>query len=98
MSGEDDERGAGGLVCHAGVVDAHLLASGLVDREATFHAGAVGFRGDHEVFDADIGEGAASHDAVIATAAAVAVEIHRFDAVFDEVFSSGRAGFDGAGG
>ena len=89
LSGEDDERGAGGLVCHAGVVDAHLLAGGLVDRESAFHAGAVGFRGDHEVFDADIGEGASGHDAVIATAAAVAVEIHRFDAVFDEVFSSG---------
>jgi len=89
LSGEDDERGAGGLICHAGVVDAHLLAGGLVDRESAFHAGAVGFRGDHEVFDADIGEGAAGHDAVIATAAAVAVEIHRFDAVFDEVFSSG---------
>jgi len=89
LSGEDDERGAGGLVFHAGIVDAHLLAGRLVDREAAFHACAVGFRGDHEVFDADIGECAAGHDAVIATAAAVAVEIHRFDAVFDEVFSSG---------
>jgi len=88
LSGEDDERGAGGLVCHAGVVDAHLLAGGLVDREAAFHAGAVGFGGDHEVFDADICEGAAGHDTVIAATAAVAVEIHRFDAVFDEVFSS----------
>jgi len=89
LSGEYDERGAGGLVCHAGVVDAHLLAGGLVDREAAFHARAVGFGRDHEVFDADIREGAAGHDAVVATAAAVAVEIHRFDAVFNEVFSSG---------
>ena len=89
LSGEDDERGASGLVCHAGVVDAHLLAGRLVDRESAFHARAVGFGGDHEVFDADIGEGAAGHDAVIATAASVAVEIHRFDAVFDEVFSGG---------
>ena len=98
LSGEDDKRGAVGLVFHAGIVDAHLLAGGLVDREAAFHARAVGLSGDHEVFDTDIGEGAAGHDAVIATAAAVAVEIHRFDTVFDEVFSSGRAGFDGAGG
>ena len=89
LSSEDDERGAGGLVCHAGVVDAHLLASWLVDREAAFHAGAIGFGGDHEVFDADIGECAAGHDAIIAAAAAVAVEIHRFDAVFNEVSSSG---------
>ena len=89
LSGEDDERGAGGLVCHAGVVDAHLLAGGLVDREAAFHACAVSFGGDHEVFYADIGEGAPGHDAVIATAAAVTIEIHRFDAVFNEVFSSG---------
>ena len=98
LSGEDDERGAGGLVCHAGVVDAHLFAGGLVDRESAFHACAVGFGGDHEVFDPHIGEGAARHDAVIATAAAVAVEVDGFDAVFDEVFPSGRAGFDGAGG
>ncbi len=89
LSGEDDERSAGSLVCHAGVVDAHLLAGGLVDRESSFHACAVGFRGDHEVFDADIGESAAGHDAVIASAAAVAVEVHRFDAIFDEVFSGG---------
>ena len=89
LSGEDDERGASGLVFHAGIVDAHLLTGRLVDREAAFHARAIGFGGDHEVFDADIGEGATGHDAVIATAAAVAVEIHRFDAVFDEVFSSG---------
>jgi len=89
LSGEDDERGAGGLVCHAGVVDAHLLAGGLVDRESAFHSGAIGFGGDHEVFDADIGEGATGHDAVIASAAAIAIEIHRFDAVFNEVFSSG---------
>ncbi len=75
LSGEDDERGAGGLVCHAGVINAHLLAGGLVDREAAFHACAVGFGGNHEVFDADIGEGAAGHDAVVATAAAVAVEL-----------------------
>ena len=89
LSGEDDERGAGGLVFHAGIVDAHLLAGRLVDREAAFHARAVGLGGDHEVFDADIGEGATGHDAVIASATAVAVEIHRFDAVFNEVFSSG---------
>ena len=89
LSSEDDERGAGGLVCHAGVVDAHLLTGGLVDREAAFHAGAIGFGGDHKVFDADIGKCATGHDTVIAPAAAVAVEIHRFDAVFNEVSSSG---------
>ena len=89
LSGEDNEWDAGGLVFHAGVVDRHLLAGWLVDREAAFHARAIGLGGDHEVFDADIGEGASGHDAVIATAAAVAVEIHRFDAVFDEVFSGG---------
>jgi hypothetical protein len=31
--------------------------------------------GNHEVLDAHIGEGAARHDAVIATTAAVAVEV-----------------------
>ena len=98
LSGEDDERGTGGLVCHAGVVDAHLLAGRLVDRESAFDAGAVGFRGDHEVFDADIGECAAGQDAVSATTAAVAVEIRRCGSVFDGVFCGGRAGVDGAGG
>ena len=89
LSGEDDERGAGGLVFHAGIVDAHLLTRRLMDRESPFHASAVGFRGDHEVFDTDVSEGATGHDAVVTATTAVAVEIHSFDSLLNEVFSSG---------
>ena len=89
LSGEDDERGAGGLVFHAGIVDAHLLTRRLMDRESPFHASAVGFRGDHEVFDTDVGEGAAGHNAVVTATTAVAIEIHSFDSLLNEVFSSG---------
>ena len=98
LPGEDNERGALGLIFHAGIVDEHLLTTGLMDRETAFDAGAVGLRGDHEIFDADIRKGASGHDAVIATAAAIAVEIHRLDAVFDKVFSSGRIRLDRTGG
>ena len=97
VSGEDDERGAFGLIFHAGIVDGHLFTARLMDRETAFDTGAVGFGGNHEVFDSHIREGATGHDAVVATAAAVAVEIDGFDAVFNEVFSGRRAGFDRAG-
>ena len=62
------------LVPHRGVVDRHLLAVGLVARHAALDAR------DHEVLDAHVGEGAARHDAVVAAARAVAVEVRRRDA------------------
>ena len=57
------------LVAHRGVVDRHLLAGRLVQGPAAFDAL------QHLVLDADVGEGAAHHDLVVAAAGAVAVEV-----------------------
>ena len=43
--------------------------------------------GDHQVLDADVGEGAAGHDAVVAAARAVAVEVLRGHAVLEQEFA-----------
>ncbi len=89
---EDDERHALGLVFHCGIVDGELLAVGEVPGDTAFHAR------DHQVFDADIGEGTARHHAVVATAAAVGVEIDRIDPARDEVFPGGGTRLDRPGG
>jgi hypothetical protein len=52
--------GALGLILHRGVVDRHLLAGRHVAGEAALDAL------DHLVLDADIGEGAAHHDFMVA--------------------------------
>ena len=68
LAGDHDERSAGGLIGHGRVIDGSLLAIGAEGVTAFFAA-------EHQVLDADVGEGAAGHDAVVATAAAVAVEV-----------------------
>ncbi len=50
------------------------------------------------VADADIGEGAAHHDFVIAAAGAVAVEFRHRHATVDQVFTGGRSGLERTGG
>ena len=52
---------------HGGVVNGHDFA--MVAAHAAFDAG------DHFVFDADIGEGAAHHDFMMAAPRAVAVKV-----------------------
>lgn len=54
--------------------------------------------GGHEVFDADVAEGAAGHDAVVSATGTEGVELGLFDAVFVEVFSGGTGPGDGSGG
>jgi hypothetical protein len=71
-------------VFHGRVEDAHLLAAGLEFRHAALGAG------HHQVLDAHVGERAARHDAVVAAARAVAVEINKIDAVLDQVFPAGE--------
>ena len=66
------------------------FAAGLELRYAAFDAG------DHQILDADIGKGAAGHDAVVAAARSVAVEIDEIDAVLDEILSGGRRLLDAA--
>jgi hypothetical protein len=50
------------------------------------------------VADADVGEGAAHHDFVVAPARAVAVEVQRVDAVLGQIGAGGRGLLDGPGG
>ena len=74
LAGEDDERNALALVAHGGVVDEHPLARGLVDGVAALdHVAGIVLH--HLVLDADVGEGAAHHDLVVAAPRAVLVEI-----------------------
>ena len=68
------------------------LAAGLERGDAAFHAG------HHQVLDAHVGKGAARHDAVVAAARAVAVEILESHAVLEQVFAGGRSFLDAAGG
>ena len=58
---------------------------------AAFHA-----RG-HQVLDADVGESAARHNAVVAAAGAVAVEVHKVHAILNEVFAGRGSFLDAAG-
>lgn len=59
------------------------VAWAKIERVAALDAGA------HEVFDADVGEGAACHDAVVATTRAVGIERRFFHSVFEEVVTGG---------
>ena len=54
--------------------------------------------GNHEVLDADVSEGAAGHDAVVAAARAVGVEVEEIDAFFGEETAGGAVFLDRSGG
>ena len=86
------------LIVHRGVVDRHLLARRLVQRDAAFDPRAVGPRRHHQVLDAHVGEGAAHHHLVVAAARAVAVEVGDGHAVLLQVLAGGRRRLDRAGG
>src|SRR5580698_5035642 len=91
FAGEDDEGSAVGLISLGSVENRHFLVGGQVASEAAFDI-------DQFVAQADVGEGAADHDFVIAAARAIGVEVGGLDASFLQIFS-GRAVFlDGAGG
>ena len=92
FAGEDDEGDVGGFVAEAGVVDGFDGGIREIDGPATFGAGS------EFVLDADVGEGAAGHDAVVAAAGAVAVEHGGGDVFGDKIFAGGAVFFDGAGG
>ena len=69
LAAEDHQRHAFLLVAHRRVVDRRDVARGVVLGHAALDAGR------HLVLDADVGEGAAHHDLVVAAARAVAVEV-----------------------
>ena len=75
-----------------GVVDGHVGAFGEQAGDAAFGAGG------EFVAQADVGEGPANHDFVVAAAAAVAVEVGGGDAVGGEILPGGAVLLDGAGG
>src|SRR4051794_41779199 len=52
----------------------------------------------HLILDADIGERAARHHAIVAATRAVAVEVLRLDAVLDQITAGGRIFLYPAGG
>ena len=96
LAGENDERNALVLVAHGGVVDEHPLARGMVDGVAALdHVAALVLH--HLVLDADIGEGAAHHDFVVAAPRAVLVEVGDRDLVLLQVFAGRRGRPDVAG-
>src|SRR5436190_17557686 len=92
LPGDHHERHAIVLIFHRGVVDGHWSAFRQVLGDAAFTAR------DHEVFDAHVGERAASHHAVVAAPRAVTVEIQHIHAVVHEVFSRWGSFLDGTGG
>src|SRR5471032_964872 len=75
-------RRASSNILHRCVVDRHLFAGRLVDRDAAFDCRTVCLGRDHAVFDTHVGEGAAHHDFVVAATRAVGVEVRFQDAVF----------------
>ncbi len=66
-------------------------AVGQMAGEAAFGAGG------ELVFEADVGEGAADHDFVVAAAGAVGVEVGGLNAMGDEIFAGGAVLLDRAG-
>src|SRR5262245_24891153 len=85
-AGQNDGRHAGGFVEHRGVVDWHDLADGRAGSSAGRASSATGPKvlrhaafgaGGEEVPNADVGKRPADHHAVVAAAAAIAIEIGR---------------------
>src|SRR6056297_2268300 len=91
LAPEDHERRALLLVGHGGVVDRALLA---VRAESVAAFDIV----EHLVADADIGEGAAHHDLVVAAARAVGVEFAHRNLPVDEILACRGRLLEGAGG
>jgi hypothetical protein len=76
FAGQHHERHAGGDVLHGRVVDGICSPPwGRWQGDAALDAA------QHEVLEADVGEGAAHHHLVVAAAGAVLVEVGRGDAV-----------------
>ena len=92
LARNDDGRGAARLVFHGGIVDGHGLTVRQVQSDAAFGAWR------QEVAQADVGEGAAHHHFMVASAGAVGVEVLGIHAMILQVFSCGGVRLDGAGG
>ncbi len=80
LASQDHQRHAFLAVLHGSIVDTHLFAIRQMERHAAFDPR------QQAVLQADIGEGAAGHDPVVAAPRAVRVEIPGRDAVLDQIF------------
>src|SRR5438552_14371087 len=94
FAGEDHGRRTARDVGHGGVVNRHLLAFRLQDGDSALDAPAIRLRRQHQILDAHVSEGAAHHHLVIATAAAVAVEVWDADVVLEQIDARRRSGLD----
>src|SRR5260363_406186 len=62
-------------IAHRGIINEHLFAARLVNRDAAFDARALRFRRNHQIFNPDVGKGAAHDHLMIAAPRAIAIEI-----------------------
>src|SRR5260363_50460 len=69
-------------IAHRGIINEHLFAARLVNRDAAFDARALRFRRNHQIFNPDVGKGAAHHHLMIAAPRAIAIEIGFLNPVF----------------
>ena len=88
LTGDDQERHVRRLVLDRRVVDRHLLAVRLVDRDAAL------FPRHHQVADADVREGAPRHHAVVPAPRSVAVEVLGRDTALLQVETRGTGLLD----
>src|SRR4249919_2392790 len=86
MSSNDDQWNAFRLIGHRRIVDAHLLTGRLIYSHSAFNTR------NHEILDSHIGERAPGHDAIVAAACPVAVELRNRYALLLEV-DAGRRGW-----
>ena len=91
LARDDEQRHAGVLVFHRGVVDRHHVAVRLIRRPAAFGAGR------ELIAQPDVGERAAHHHFVIAAPRAVRVEVLRLHAVLHQILPRRAVLLDRAG-
>jgi len=89
FAAKDHQWGALRLVRHGRIKDCHLAAV-WTQRIAAFYPV------EHLILDADIGEGAAHHDLMIAAARAIGVELVRADLALGKIFSGWSCVFERA--
>src|SRR5215470_19505876 len=89
-AGEYDERHALALVSHRGIVDWHLIAGRIMDRDAALDAW------NHLILDADIGERAPHHYFVVASPGPVLIEVGGPDLVVNQIFARRRSDLNGS--
>src|SRR5215510_10101387 len=91
LTGKHYQRHTLGQIFHRRVVNAHLLAVGVMHRHAALCSG------DHEVLDPHIGKRPASHHPIVSSTRAVAVEVRNRNASLLKITAGWRIGLDRTG-